>query len=96
MDKKNNTSCVNIDSYIKRSALETEGLCWPTNGNIMNCSNTSKLRQMAVSESNYFALKRLGKAGDSFNDVITEMLKKIGLPETESTFPVGQSPARTT
>jgi predicted CopG family antitoxin len=32
---------------------------------------------IAVSEDNYMALKRLGNAGDSFNDVVTEVLKRI-------------------
>jgi hypothetical protein len=31
---------------------------------------------IAVSEENYLILKRLGRAGDSFNDVITEILKQ--------------------
>lgn len=34
------------------------------------------LKMIAVSEENYLILKRLGRAGDSFNDVITEMLKQ--------------------
>ena len=33
------------------------------------------LKMIAVSEENYLTLKRLGGAGDSFNDVITEILK---------------------
>lgn len=40
-----------------------------------------KLRQIAVSEENYHELKSLGKAGDSFNDVISEMLKEQKLPQ---------------
>jgi predicted CopG family antitoxin len=32
---------------------------------------------IAVSEDNYLALKSLGRAGDSFNDVVTEVLKKV-------------------
>jgi len=35
------------------------------------------LKMIAVSEENYLVLKRLGSAGDSFNDVLTEVLKKI-------------------
>ena len=31
----------------------------------------------AVSEDNYLVLKSLGRAGDSFNDVVTEVLKKV-------------------
>jgi predicted CopG family antitoxin len=34
------------------------------------------LKMIAVSEENYLTLKRLGSAGDSFNDVITEILKQ--------------------
>ena len=34
---------------------------------------------VAVSEENYLTLKRLGSAGDSFNDVITEVLKQRSL-----------------
>jgi predicted CopG family antitoxin len=32
---------------------------------------------IAVSEDNYLALKRLGNAGDSFNDVVTEVLRRV-------------------
>lgn len=32
---------------------------------------------IAVSEENYLTLKKLGSAGDSFNDVVTEILKEI-------------------
>jgi predicted CopG family antitoxin len=38
------------------------------------------LKMIAVSEENYLALKRLGSAGDSFNDVVTEVLKKVKRP----------------
>ena len=38
---------------------------------------STKLRQIAVDESNYLALKQLGRAGDSFNDVIREVLNKV-------------------
>jgi hypothetical protein len=38
-----------------------------------------KLKHITVSESNYFALKQLGDAADSFNDVITEVLKNINM-----------------
>jgi predicted CopG family antitoxin len=33
------------------------------------------LKMIAVSEKNYLALKKRGGAGDSFNDVVTELLK---------------------
>jgi predicted CopG family antitoxin len=42
------------------------------------------LKMIAVSEENYLTLKGLGRAGDSFNDVITEMLTRratLGEPE---------------
>jgi len=43
-----------------------------------------KLRQIAVSEENYLILKSLGKAGDSFNDVVTGMLKILKQQQTDS------------
>ena len=33
------------------------------------------LRHITVDEGNYLTLKRLGSAGDSFNDVISKLLK---------------------
>ena len=43
------------------------------------------LKMIAVSTENYLALKRLGSAGDSFNDVVTEVLKKVKQPlQTDS------------
>ena len=38
----------------------------------------NNLKHITVSEKNYLALKALGRAGDSFNDVVTEVLKKFG------------------
>jgi predicted CopG family antitoxin len=35
----------------------------------------SKLKRIVVSEHNYLALKRLGQAGDSFNDVVSRLLQ---------------------
>jgi len=35
-----------------------------------------KLRHIVVTEENYSKLKELGKAGDSFNDVISKILGK--------------------
>ncbi len=34
------------------------------------------LKHIVVSQANYDKLKRLGFAGDSFNDVLTSLLKK--------------------
>jgi hypothetical protein len=34
-----------------------------------------KLKRIVVSECNYLALKMLGHAGDSFNDVISKLLR---------------------
>jgi predicted CopG family antitoxin len=34
-----------------------------------------KLKRIVISEHNYLALKRLGQAGDSFNDVINNLLR---------------------
>jgi predicted CopG family antitoxin len=39
--------------------------------------SSKPLKQIAVSPENYLVLKSLGSAGDSFNDVITGVLKKI-------------------
>jgi predicted CopG family antitoxin len=36
------------------------------------------LKTISVSEDNYRTLKNLGGAGDSFNDVITELIGKKG------------------
>lgn len=35
----------------------------------------SRLKRIVVTERNYFALKTLGHAGDSFNDVISKLLR---------------------
>jgi predicted CopG family antitoxin len=37
-----------------------------------------RLKTIAVSTDNYQILKNMGKAGDSFNDVITQLVKKAG------------------
>jgi predicted CopG family antitoxin len=39
--------------------------------------NGSDLTTISVSYENYQKLKKLGGAGDSFNDVITEVLKTL-------------------
>ena len=36
------------------------------------------LKQIAVSKQNYALLKQLGQAGDSFNDVVSRLLKDAG------------------
>ncbi len=41
------------------------------------------LKHITVDERNYLALKRLGSAGDSFNDVISRLLKKSTTWEPE-------------
>ena len=38
---------------------------------------TPKLKLIAVNNENYWHLKDLGKAGDSFNDVITKLLVEV-------------------
>jgi predicted CopG family antitoxin len=38
---------------------------------------SSKLKQIAISHENYITLKKLGDAGDSFNDVISRILEKM-------------------
>lgn len=39
------------------------------------------LKHITVNERNYHTLKRLGNAGDSFNDVVTKLLKKLDMEE---------------
>jgi predicted CopG family antitoxin len=39
--------------------------------------SSKQLKLISVSQENYLTLKRLGCAGDSFNDVITVVLKKL-------------------
>jgi len=38
--------------------------------------STKTLKHITVDEQNYLTLKRLGNAGESFNDVISRLLKK--------------------
>jgi predicted CopG family antitoxin len=59
--------------------------------NLVNIDMNSKLRQIAVSEDNYLALKGLGRTGDSFNDVLTEVLKKVKKPLHTDDIRVGGS-----
>lgn len=40
-----------------------------------------RLRNISISESNYEILRNLGKAGESFNDVISQLVKKIYITE---------------
>jgi hypothetical protein len=40
------------------------------------------LKMIAVSQENYLILKRLGSAGQSFNDVLNEVLKNWKVKET--------------
>jgi predicted CopG family antitoxin len=41
------------------------------------------LKMIAVSEENYSALRNRGHFGDSFDDVITELLKEINMLKAE-------------
>ena len=40
------------------------------------CHNTKRLKQIVVDEKNYEALRKLGYTRDSFNDVITRILRE--------------------
>jgi predicted CopG family antitoxin len=42
-----------------------------------------RLKQISISEENYFILKSYGKAGDSFNDVISAMLRSLKSQQTD-------------
>lgn len=55
-----------ISSYLQDSDLKDS----------MKYYQTQKLKNIAVSESNYFASQRLGFAGESYNDVITRLLSE--------------------
>lgn len=46
-----------------------------TKSNVMEKKN--KLTTISISYNNYLSLKKLGGAGDSFNDVITEILRRV-------------------
>jgi predicted CopG family antitoxin len=39
--------------------------------------SSTKLRQIVIDDNNYNKLKRLGHAGDSFNDVLTQVLQNM-------------------
>lgn len=39
--------------------------------------STLNLKHIVISKENYTTLKNLGKAGDSFNDVLNMILKKL-------------------
>ncbi len=41
------------------------------------------LKHIAIDEQNYLKLKRLGNAGDSFNDVVSRILKKLSTEELD-------------
>jgi predicted CopG family antitoxin len=41
------------------------------------------LKHITIDEQNYLALKRLGSAGESFNDVVSRLLKKSTTQEPE-------------
>jgi hypothetical protein len=43
-------------------------------------SNTKRLKQIVVDEKNYEALRLLGHTSDSFNDVITRILRENRTP----------------
>lgn len=56
-----------------------------------------KLKQIAIIEENYFNVKSLGNAGDSFNDVLSQILKMLKKQRTDSGVPApDQSVATTT
>jgi len=42
----------------------------------INCMSLKKFRHIVISEPNYQTLKKMGNAGDSFNDVISGLLEK--------------------
>lgn len=49
--------------------------------NEMKGVDKSKFKHIIVSEAVYLKLKGLGGAGDSFNDVLARLLKKLDVPD---------------
>lgn len=47
----------------------------------MNSGKGEGRKHIVVSQENYEKLRRLGFAGDSFNDVLTSLLKRTGVPD---------------
>jgi predicted CopG family antitoxin len=62
----------------------------------MKSKSNIKLKQIAISEENYLQLKRLGNAGDSFNDVLTEILRKRNLSQSDLQVRAWDQIAKTT
>ena len=48
--------------------------------NCHNYNKKSKLTTISITFENYFKLKKFGEAGDSMNDAITEILKRLEDP----------------
>jgi hypothetical protein len=49
-----------------------------------------KRKLISVSDHNYIRLKKLGLAGDSFNDVLTYVLNTLKECETKNRLPHGE------
>jgi predicted CopG family antitoxin len=47
----------------------------------MTKTSKEKMRQIVISEQNYSLLKGLGSTGDSFNDALSELIKRAGLKQ---------------
>jgi predicted CopG family antitoxin len=52
-----------------------------------------KFKHIVVNEANYNTLSQLGKAGQSFNDVLTELLKEEKI-KVQTGLPVGEQVAQ--
>lgn len=65
---------MNQISDSKPASIDSSFLSGKGLKNSMKNHQAQKLKNIAVSESNYFALQRLGFAGESYNDVITRLL----------------------
>ena len=53
--------------------------------------NSHELTTISVTRENYQILKKMGNTGDSFNDVLTRILKKINGEELEKMRDEGQN-----
>jgi len=61
--------CGTCNNYLEKQKVTTMATASERRGRRL------KLKRIVASEQNYVALRRLGHAGDSFNDVVTKLLQ---------------------
>ena len=65
---------MNLISDSKPVSVNSSSKSRGGNNRLMIQHQKQKLRNIAITEDHYFALKALGQAGDSFNDVVGKIL----------------------